>query len=508
MADSPYDNFGGDYGNYTTGQAQDTASPSYDPNYGSSTGSTDWAKLLGTLGTTAAAAALGQSNVNRTTSDRDQLQNDAITNLQNLAASLRDSSANPDLQQYVNNAARAVQLGTLQPAQALAAVQQQTQLHGIQVPQEYKDAVNSSLAQLDTVSKNGYTDIEKAAIQKALNQSLVQSRGDIGELQTNAQEQGQYGTGSKLVSQQMAAQAAANTNAQSALDIQAAGLTRALAALSAKGTLGLQASDQSFNQQKTIASAQDQINQQNAALQQQANEQNAARAQQAALTNNQNAYAVQNTNIAQSNLEQDRARAAAQAEFDNAQKQKEDAAAAQIAAGRNAASILSPAYQQQQAAQTAQNQQAGNLLSGSNLSSLVGGVGSALGNVPWGSIGSGISDAASGIGSAIGDLFSDERVKDNKRELSDDDLDSIFDQLVPTQFTYKKSVRSLGAPTGPVTGVMAQDLEKTPQGAMIVIDTPAGKKLDGQKALSLALAGLASMNNRVKELEGSNGTSR
>jgi hypothetical protein len=470
-----------------------------------SSGATGWSGLTGLLGSIAspiAAAALGQSNVNAATADRSALQTAAIDHLQQLANSLRDSSANPDLQQYVANAARAVELGQLQPAQAFAAVQEQSNLNGIKLPQQYQDAINSTLSQLDTVSKQGYTDIEKAAVQKALNQSLVQARGEIGQARTEAQERGQYGTGSQLVSQQMASQAAANTASQNALDIQAAGLKRALDALAAKGTLGLQASDQSFNQQKTIASAQDQINAQNALLRQQANEANAARVQQAATVNNQNKYHVQDQNIAQQNLEQDRARAAAQAQFDNAQRQRELAAQVDVAAGRNASSILNPVYQQQQAARTAQNQQAGNALSGANIGSLIGGVGNLVSNVPWGSIGSGIADFGSSIGSAIGDIFSDEDVKENKQKLSDDDLDSIFDKLVPTQFTYKKSVQRIGAPGGSVTGVMAQDLEKTPQGAMIVIDSPNGKKLDGQKALSLALAALSSQNNRIKALEG------
>lgn len=474
-----------------------------------SSGLTGWSGLTSLLGSVAsplAAAAIGQNNLNTATADRATLQAAAIDHLQQLATMLRDSSANPNLQQYVANAARAVELGQLQPSEALAAVQESTKLAGIQVPQQFTDAVNSTLGQLDTVSKNGYTDIERAAIQKALNQALVQSRGDIGEVQTRAQEQGQYGTGNQLVSSQMAAQSAANTSAQNALDIQSAGLKRALDALTAKGTLGLQAGQQSFDQQKAIASAQDQINLFNAQMRQQAAEQNAARAQAAATINNANAYHVQDQNLAQSNLEQDRARAAAQQEFENAQRQREAAAAADIAAGRNASSILNPVYQQQQAARQAQNTQASNALQGA------GGLVSAIGNLPWSNIASGVggflSDVGSGIGDALGglgDLFSDENVKENKKVLSDEDLEDLFDQLVPTQFTYKKQVRSMGAPSGPVTGVMAQDLEKSPAGAMIVIDSPDGKKVDPTKAISLALAGLASMNNRVKDLEGRDG---
>lgn len=81
-------------------------------------GATGWSGLTGLLGSIAspiAAAALGQSNVNAATADRSALQTAAIDHLQQLANSLRDSSANPDLQQYVANAARAVELGQLQP---------------------------------------------------------------------------------------------------------------------------------------------------------------------------------------------------------------------------------------------------------------------------------------------------------------------------------------------------------------------------------------------------------
>lgn len=516
-AGSVYDNYttsdNFDYNPYDPGSISNyTASgdpvPSGDSSTWSQVGNTikDAAgKIIGTLtsGQTLRdfiAAYAANRNTAAATDQQNSLQQSAVNNLQALADSLR-SYGSPDLLQYVSSVAKAVQLGQVDPAKALATVQQNTQLQGIKVPQQFTDAVNSTLNQLDTVSKNGYTAIERAAIQKALDQALTQSRGDIGELRTEAQERGQYGTGNQLVSSQMAAQAAANTAAQNGLDIESQGLQRALQALQAKGQLGLTAGQQSFDQQKTVASAQDVINAQNAQLQQQANEQNAQRLQQANLTNKANEYHVQDQNLTQSNLQQSNQVSAAQQQYADWQKQQEDAALADEIAARNAASMWGKTYDVQTAAKNAQNSQLNTALNapttngGTDWGKIIGAGASLLGN-------GGGSSILGGIGSAIGSLFSDEKVKNNKKELSDEDLDALFDQLAPMSFNYKKSVQKLGAPSGPMAGIMAQDMERDPIGATIVIDSPDGKQLDPQKALSLALAALTSQNGRIKNLEG------
>jgi len=422
----------------------------------------------------------GNKMVNSTSDFTSEMKNAAVNNLLKLQQSIAGMNQ-PELAQYVQNIAKAVNLGTIQPAQAMASIQEKSASQGIQIPAEYTAAINDTLGGLDEVSKNGYTAIEKAAIQKALNQIMTQARGEQEAIKTNMMERGQWGVGQELVNRNMVAQGAANTASQQGLDIQAAGLKRALEALQAKGQLGMNASQQSFNQQKSQADAQDLINRTNAELRQQMAAQNAEREQQAILQNQANAYKVQDTNIAQSNLQQQRLLDAKNAEYENALKNATLQSNVAGNAGKDAAVVLGKAYESQLGAKDYQNKQ---VQASSNSKS------STLGKI------------ATVAGGLLGGLFSDEEVKENKKELSDDEFDAILAKVVPTSFTYKRSVQEVGAPGGPVVGVMAQDLEKSPAGAAMVGQTPAGKVIDKDKALSLALAGLASMSKRIRTLEG------
>ena len=93
------------------------------------------------------------------------------------------------------------------------------------------------------------------------------------------------------------------------------------------------------------------------------------------------------------------------------------------------------------------------------------------------------------------DLFSDKNLKTDKKELKDSDVDSMMAQMTGYKYRYK------GPKSNPQqTGIMAQDMAKgMPES---VIDTPAGKKVQGPQALSQALAILANQHERIKKLEG------
>ena len=51
------------------------------------------------------------------------------------------------------------------------------------------------------------------------------------------------------------------------------------------------------------------------------------------------------------------------------------------------------------------------------------------------------------------------------------------------------------------TGVMAQDLEKSPMGASFVQDTPQGKMVDYGHGLAAILASQANIHDRLRQLE-------
>ena len=91
---------------------------------------------------------------------------------------------------------------------------------------------------------------------------------------------------------------------------------------------------------------------------------------------------------------------------------------------------------------------------------------------------------------------SDERLKDHVSGAKG--IESTLDSLHPKSFEYKEpSVDGYGQRTG----IMAQDLAKTPLGRQVIEDTPRGMYLDNSKALSLALAANANLNDRLKKLE-------
>ena len=91
------------------------------------------------------------------------------------------------------------------------------------------------------------------------------------------------------------------------------------------------------------------------------------------------------------------------------------------------------------------------------------------------------------------DIFSDERLKTDKKKMSDKDIDDMMGKISAYKYRYKGSVDN---PTK--VGVMAQHMKNF---GSSVIDTPAGKKIQGPEALSEALAVLANQHERIKKLE-------
>jgi hypothetical protein len=107
--------------------------------------------------------------------------------------------------------------------------------------------------------------------------------------------------------------------------------------------------------------------------------------------------------------------------------------------------------------------------------------------------GAGIQAGASVIGTAAG--ASDYRLKDDVKEV---DMSKALGHLKPYSYRYKNPEID---GNGERTGIMAQDMERSPEGKAVVLDTPRGKMIDHAKALSFALAGLANLNRRLDKVE-------
>ena len=138
--------------------------------------------------------------------------------------------------------------------------------------------------------------------------------------------------------------------------------------------------------------------------------------------------------------------------------------------------------------------------SGSNAASTIGQVAGAAkaGSELW-NLG---SKAAPYVKSAWEWITSDEDEKTSKKKMSDDEICKILDGLAPMEYKYKSRAIDKGSPKGKVVGIMAQQVEKTPASDMVGEDEDGVKMLDGQKAISLALASLSSLNSRMKKMEG------
>lgn len=108
-----------------------------------------------------------------------------------------------------------------------------------------------------------------------------------------------------------------------------------------------------------------------------------------------------------------------------------------------------------------------------------------------------------GAGAKAGAAASDRRTKRDIRALLDhlegkDEIDDLLDKVKPYAFKYKEP-HAEGARPGQRYGVMAQDLERSPVGASIVIEDRGVKKIDPGAAVGVLLAAMAKMHQRLKK---------
>jgi hypothetical protein len=132
-----------------------------------------------------------------------------------------------------------------------------------------------------------------------------------------------------------------------------------------------------------------------------------------------------------------------------------------------------------------------------------------------GTIGNGLSAGSGLISTLVSDeraktdvkpLYSDERGKDKKKLLDSydskggDEVGQLLDNLKAYKYRYKDPTEP-GTVPGERYGIMAQDLEKSPMGASIVINDGGRKKIDPAQAVGVLLAAMARMNTRLKTAE-------
>lgn len=98
-------------------------------------------------------------------------------------------------------------------------------------------------------------------------------------------------------------------------------------------------------------------------------------------------------------------------------------------------------------------------------------------------------------------IFSDEKLKKDVKEVDSKSIEEFLSNLKAKAFKYK-SPNGESYQNGTVTGIMAQDLEKSKIGKDMVSDSDEGKQVDMKKAVPATLAAVADIMKRIKKLEG------
>lgn len=105
-----------------------------------------------------------------------------------------------------------------------------------------------------------------------------------------------------------------------------------------------------------------------------------------------------------------------------------------------------------------------------------------------------------GLGMKVASLMSDERAKESVSHGPGTELRALLESVEPVAYSYKPGAAATEG-HGRHVGVMAQDLERTPAGRSMVVDTPRGKMVDGGKMAAASLAAAADLDHRVRALE-------
>ena len=346
--------------------------------------------------------------------------------------------------------------GELNPFLENAIAQDPSLLSGIPLDSTGRQAQIQALQALSAkVAAGGLTDADKADLNNIISQTQGVNKGNQDRIIQNANERGVGGSGVEMASRMGAQQNSANTLNQQGLEINKQAeqaKQQALQNLLAGGN-NVRAAD--YGQQSDAAKAQDSINQfntNNQVTQQQRNIQNKNTAQ---LNNLNNKQDIGNKNTVLRNQEKSNAADFAGENFDRN---------LQIAAGKTGANT-------QVIDRYAKNSAKNAALSGNIVDTVTDPKNIAM--------------AAS--------FFSDENVKTDMKEF---DASEFLDSIVPTKFKYKKDTPNTDQKQN--YGVIAQDLEKTPEGKSLVFDTPEGKMVDGKKAIPLIMAALAELNNKIE----------
>lgn len=170
-------------------------------------------------------------------------------------------------------------------------------MQGIATDPALRQAQMNALSKLENIGLGNLSAEDLARASQIQNDVNTNLQGQMGAIQQNLAQRGLSGSGLDLVQRNMAAQGAANRQAQMAMDAKAQAEKRALDAIIQSGQLGGQMQSQDFSQQQAKAQAADAIARFNAANQQGVQGANVAAKNAAQMWNNQQRQGIQNQNV-------------------------------------------------------------------------------------------------------------------------------------------------------------------------------------------------------------------
>lgn len=139
----------------------------------------------------------------------------------------------------------------------------------------------------------------------------------------------------------------------------------------------------------------------------------------------------------------------------------------------------------------------GNQVAQSNIANYQGNVQSALNQYGYGLAQQNqqnemYGSAAGGAGKMAATFGSDKKLKEGISD-ADDDVEEMMSKLDAKKYNYKDDPEKKEH-----MGILAQDLEKSPMGKALVIETPKGKAVDIAKALGAMMAVQSTIHKRLK----------
>ena len=224
----------------------------------------------------------------------------------------------PEVKEMYVQLQELVSQGEITPEQAVAYLQQESELKGIQVDPEFLNTAIEEMRYLkDIGAQGGMTAQMRQRLQEARDLQEGEARSRTRAIVESAQARGVGGSGielgERLIAEQEAANRAARTGTQAAADAE----QRALQAIIGAGSLGRELQSQRFGQEAQVASAQDVINRFNVQAAQNVEEANRAAREKAGYYNRAEAQRIADANVAAKNLEAQRRAGLVQQRFGN-----------------------------------------------------------------------------------------------------------------------------------------------------------------------------------------------